>query len=125
MVRVEQREVKAYAEPVSAKELKEQSVYFLVQFVDNNMMVPIVMPVVYIGRDLNSGDVGRVYFQDAESFRDGIRYSSATDDSAAQFFEQGEGELNHIFEFEHAIDVLIRCSVRRRDGPGAENSPVT
>jgi len=120
-VRVEQREVKPYAEPISATELKEGAVYFSVQFVDDNMMVPIVLPLVHIGRNLNPGDAGRVYFQDAESFRDGIRFSSASDDSGAQFYEQGEDELNHIFEFERALDVLVRCSVRRRDGPGAEN----
>jgi hypothetical protein len=120
-VRIENREVKSYAEPVSATELQEESTYFSVQFVDDDMVVPIMLPLVFIGRNLNSGDVRRIYFQDAESFRRGIRYPSVPADSQAQFYEQDENELKHIFEFEHAIDVLIRCSIRRREGPGAEN----
>ena len=58
---------------VAATELQEESTYFSVQFVDDDMLVPIMLPLVFIGRNLNSGDVSRIYFQDAESFRRGTR----------------------------------------------------
>jgi hypothetical protein len=114
----EQRELKPHAEPVSASELKEGSVYFSVQFIDSEMLIPVIEPLVFIGRNLMPGDVVKLYFQDADSYGRGLPHS----DSRASLYGQEETELNHIFEYERALDVLIRCSVRRRKGLGAENA---
>jgi hypothetical protein len=78
------------------------------------MLVPIVQPVVYVGRNLDAGDSGQVYFQDADSYRNGIRFDSAGDDSQADFYTGSEMEINHIFEYESALDELARCALRRR-----------
>jgi hypothetical protein len=47
------------------------------------------------------------------TYREGIRYSSA-DAENATFQVALEGNTNHIFEYEHALEELMRCSLRRR-----------
>ena len=44
--------LKEYAEPVSATELREGDVYFALNYVDCDLLVPVVETVVFIGRDL-------------------------------------------------------------------------
>jgi hypothetical protein len=106
----EARDLKSYAEPVPESELKEGSEYFSVTFVDDAMCIPIINTVVFVGR----GDQGRLRFQDIESYRQGVRYHSVTDDNQATFYECAQGQANNIFEYEHALDVLMHCSLRRR-----------
>jgi hypothetical protein len=74
------------------------------------MLVPELDPLVFIGQNLESGDSGRLYFQDAASYVSGIRYGSG-----------GKAEIHvveenapFVFEFERALDVLLRCSLLRR-----------
>ncbi len=51
------RDLKQYAEPVSASELREGSVYFTVQFADRDLLIPIVETLVFIGRNSSVDDV--------------------------------------------------------------------
>ncbi len=114
-MRFEERELKPYAEPVSAEDLQEGTVYFSLHFLDEEMLVPIVEPVVFIGRDLDDGHAG-LYFQDADSYRKGIRFGSAAGAEDANF--TFGASPNHIFEFEHALDRLMVCALKRREGSG-------
>jgi hypothetical protein len=109
-----ERELKSHAEPVSKDDLNEGSIYFFVNFVDEEMLIPTVDTVVYVGRDLEPGDAGQVYFQDIHSFQEGIRYDTPDDENYAEFQCGSENELGHVFEFERALDVLSACSLRRR-----------
>lgn len=112
----ESREVKPFAEPVSLSDLREGCIYFSVGFLDKEeMLVPIVEPLVFLGRNLNPGDVAVLYFQDAGSHRRGVRYESATDADGAKFYEQADDQLGFIFEFEQALNLLLACSLRRRN----------
>lgn len=113
-MRFEERELKIYSEPISASELIEGSVYFFVNFVDEEMLLPTMEPFIFVGKDLDEDDVGRVYFQDVDSYRQGVRYDSTSDDNLATFYSGSEKELGHIFEYERALDVLMVCSLRRR-----------
>lgn len=110
----EQRELNPYAEPVAAGDLKQGETYFIVQFIDDDLRIPLVEPIVFLGRDLRAGDEAVMYFQDAASYREGMRLDSATNDESAGFYAQPEDQLDHIFEFERALDVLMNCSLRRR-----------
>lgn len=110
----EAREIKPYAEPVSSADLDAGSVYFAVQFLDDDMLVPTVEPLVFIGRDLNPSDIGQLYFQDAESHQRGLRYEDQVSHPDAIFYQQSEDEIKHIFRYEQALDVLMRCALRRR-----------
>ena len=112
-MRFEARELKPPAEPVSADELREGEVYFSVQFADEKLCVPIVEPLVFVGRNLDEGDTDLLYFQKFESHSTGVRYTSAEGNSE-DFEARGPDEIKHIFEFERALDVLLRCSLRRQ-----------
>lgn len=110
----EKRELKPYAIPVSAVELRKGSVYFSVTFVDNDMRIPLMEPLVFIGTNLEEGDTSISYFQDLDSYQQGVGYQLASDDDHATFIECSNERLNNIFEFENALEVLMRCSLRRK-----------
>lgn len=119
----EGRDLTDHAEPISASELQQGEVYFAVNYVDSEMLVPVIETVVFIGRDLEPGDVAQVYFQDLESRREGVEYDWESDTGLAKFQSGSEDEINHIFNYEHALEELMRCFVRRQtslvrpDGP--------
>ena len=110
----EGRELKEYAEPVSANELREGEIYFSVNYVDDDMLVPVMETIVFIGRNLEPGDVGQVYFQDVESHREGVRYGWDREDGLAKFQTGSENEVSNILEYEQALDALMRCSLNRK-----------
>jgi hypothetical protein len=108
-----ERDVPSYAEPVSAEGLQEGEVYFSVIFADEDMCIPIVETLVFIGK--KTGEDGSVLcsFQDIESYRLGVKHGSPEAEGASFLF-QPEKYLNFIFDYEKALDRLIYCSVRRR-----------
>jgi hypothetical protein len=108
------RDLRPYSEPVKSSELKEGLVYFSVGFLDTEMLIPVVEPLVFIGTNRAVGDTDELYFQDAESYRQGVRFEAATDTDRAKFYRQSHDQINHIFEFEHALDLLLACSLRRK-----------
>jgi hypothetical protein len=107
------RELTEHAEPISANELQEGQVYFAVTYVDDEMLVPTMETIVFIGRNLEPGDLDQVYFQDIESYREGVSYSRS-DDGLARFQAGSESQINHIFKYEPALHELMRCSLRRQ-----------
>lgn len=113
-MRFEERELKPHAEPISALDLKEGVVYFSVNFIDDEMLFPVMEPLVFVGRDLEPGDAGAVYFQDMDSYRKGVRYGKAAETDYANFITGSEKDVHHFFEYERALETLMWCSVRRR-----------
>lgn len=59
--------------------------YFAVLFLDDNGRVPTLEPLVFIGRDLDPGDEGKLYFQDYGSYHGGVRFETASPDDEAIF----------------------------------------
>jgi hypothetical protein len=116
-MRFEQRELKPYSEPVVVEDLQEGTVYFAVNFLDKEMVIPTMEPVVYVGRNLDPDDVDRFYFQDADSYREGIRYATAVPEENNATFYSGAAPI-HIFDYEHALDCLLACSLRRKEASG-------
>jgi hypothetical protein len=117
-MRFEARELKPYAEPVVPEELREEEAYFSLQYVDEELLVPILLALVFIGRNLAEGDVDLMYFQDYESFGQGLRYSPAAAEELTEFHVFGPKDISHIFEYEHALDELMKCALRRRKSAG-------
>ena len=115
LTRFEARELKPYAEPISAQDLREGRVYFSLTFVDDKMLIPTVSPLVFIGRDLEPGDHDQVYFQDIDSFNAGVRYPGEDDGELATFIRGPMNEINYIFDYEHMLDQLLSCALRRRE----------
>ena len=89
-------------------------IYFFLNYTDSQMLILTLEPMVFIGRNLEPGDTRQVYFQDPDSFEMGIRYESAGSEAEASFSAGSESEVNHVFEYECALDELMRCLVRRR-----------
>lgn len=95
--------------------MKEGTVYFFVNFVDHEMLIPTMDTVVYVGRDLAAGDSGKVYFQDIDSFERGVRFGAGNQDGHAVFQCGSQDELGHVFEYDKAVEVLIACLLRQRE----------
>jgi hypothetical protein len=113
----EARELKSYAEPVDPSVLKEGDVYFSVQFVDDEMLIPVMETWVFVGKGLEPEvDKDFFFFQDVASYIDGIRYESATGDDANFQAAKADG-MKHIFEYERALERLMVCSIRRKNKP--------
>jgi hypothetical protein len=93
-MRFEARELKNYSEPVVPEELRTGEKYFGVQYLDENMLVPVLEPKVFIGRNLVPEDENEFYFQDYGSYQCGIRFDEATNDDGA-IFETGAEK--HVF----------------------------
>ena len=96
-MRFDARDLKPYSEPILPSDLVEGAVYYSVGFVDE-MLVPIVETLVFIGRNLEPGDVGQSWFQDIASHRDGVRYPGNDDHrGAARFIRtpEGDGGISH------------------------------
>lgn len=112
--RFEARDLTPYAETVAAIDLVEGEVYFSVRFFDSEGLIPIMEPLVFIGRNLRLGDVGRVYLQDYGSFRRGVRFPDAgTEGPRARYDRCPEDRPINVHHFETALNELLGCSLRR------------
>jgi hypothetical protein len=97
------------ASPVDRSLLKVGEVYWAVLFIDSAMLIPTLEPRVFLGRDLEAGDSGVLYFQDAMSYFHG---SNSTPD--AKVVSVGESELTYMFDFDSALNRLSQCADRRK-----------
>ena len=84
-MRFEARDLPPYVEHVAANDLRQGDVYFVVAFIDDEMLMPELRPVVFVGRNLESGETGTLYFQDLCSYRNGVRYEAARPGDEARF----------------------------------------
>jgi len=112
-MRIEARELKPFTEPVLSNELQEGRTYFSLTYADEDMLIPILTPLVFVGRNLADGQAA-LYFQDIDSYRQGIRIDSTDEDRSATFDICLENEIIHIFTYEYALDELLHCSLRRK-----------
>ena len=112
----EAREFKQYSEPIRATALKQGSVYFSLNFSDEDLLVPCLEPVVFVGNNLDPEDQGLIlYFQDIDSHREGISFDTVTKSEEAVFQHGSESEFKHIFEYERGLDELMKCAIRRKN----------
>ena len=130
-MRFEARELKEYVEAVPASDLVVGQVYFKVAYADQDLMVPQLEAVVFIGRDLHPAGPG-LYYQDVDSYLVGRRFrladlagadvfpmepdqhSLAWEDDESRFeYERGDG-VTDVCEFDAALDQLLACSLRRK-----------
>ena len=108
----EGRVVSPAAQYVLSPNLVVGETYFLIDFVDEAMLVPEVRPLVFIGRNLRDGDANILYFQDAFSYRDGIRYETVNESDDALFHTIADTSP-FVQEFARALDALLHCSLER------------
>jgi hypothetical protein len=121
-MRFEGRELGLHCEPVVAGELEDGKVYYCVSFVDRLMLIPKLQPLVFVGRGLDGDDAGRAYFQDVNSYQQGFRYDSGckSESSDATFEKRNNSTMTDVFKYDRALDVLLRCALRRRKATALE-----
>jgi hypothetical protein len=103
-------------EPLSPNQLRKGSVYFALHYPDEARLIPVMLTVVFIGRNLEAGDKGKLYFQDYHSYYEGFHYNSPDRPSwTTSYVPQSEIELNDVFEFDQMLDEMMRCSLRRAE----------
>ena len=62
-LRFDARDLSPFQECVDEKDLREGEIYFTVSFLDEDMAVPELKPVVFLGRQLDGDNVeGMLYF---------------------------------------------------------------
>jgi hypothetical protein len=75
-------------------------------------------PVVFVGRNLEAGEIGQVYFQDIDSYRDGVRIGvpdiEEKNDDLRGYLHKFAEDAPAVFSFDSAIDDLLRCYLRRK-----------
>ena len=111
-------------EHVSPDSLVVGEVYFVAGFYDRQGRVPFVQPQVFIGRNLAPGDDGadrRWYFQDYESYREGIRFQQDTgraDDRAdAECVVYPTDKDLSVFDLATVVRLLAECLDESRGRP--------
>lgn len=107
-MKFEERNLNPFAEPVEGANLREGEAYFSVTFVDDAMTIPSMETLIFIGTNtgINGAEIYR--FQDVDSYR------QEGAENGGFLFECSANELNNIFEFEKALEMLMQCSIRRR-----------
>ena len=63
IVRFAARKLKPYGKYVKPSGLVEGEIYYTVHFLDDQMLVPELNTLVFIGRNLERADSGRLYFR--------------------------------------------------------------
>lgn len=110
----EGRELKSYYTPVAPEQLEVGKEYFDVSFIDEKMLIPLVESLIFIGRGLGD-DPDYLYFQDAASYFDGIRYPDDVTENGGGYWRFSASALS-LCEFEAALEQLLLCSLRRAEG---------
>ena len=126
------RDVPSFGEYVKPEELVVGGIYFRAVFADDEMLVPELTPLVFAGRDLHrenaTNSSHQLFFQDYASYARGVRWgmedppldAETEEERIEQFMSRGwfetvEETQPHVFVFEKALDVLLRCALRRRE----------
>jgi hypothetical protein len=104
---------------------------------DEDMAIPELVPLVFIGRDLCPEEPG-LYYQDAGSFFEGKRWDGTNDEPAAGsvnadadvdglhngwFETESEETYSTVYEFDKALDDFLTCSLKRRKWDGQVRLP--
>ena len=132
-MRFEARDLKGFVDHVKAAGLVVGRPHFRVTFIDQDMVIPDLEALVFIGRNLHPEGAG-LYFQDAESFLAGERIDPAklgslpaVEETTDRFtFEIGDQRIDvypereeaRVLDFEGALESLMRCSLRHRAWDG-------
>jgi hypothetical protein len=133
-MRFEARDLKPYVDRVKTADLVVGRPYFRVTFIDQDMLIPDLEALVFIGRNLHPDGPG-LYYQDASSFLSGERLDTAelepfpkTDVAGHDHFTfemndkwfdvYPEREDAGVVDFDRALECLMHCSLRHRAWDG-------
>lgn len=101
------REIPPYGDYATAETLVVGHTYFRMVFVDQQMRIPELTPLVFIGRNLAENDTDALYFPDAASYLDGIRFEDGNE--GGEYYTV-DADTPFVYDFERALDRLLHCS---------------
>ena len=122
------RELKGHCNYVRAEDLVVGEVYFRVHFLDDQGLVPELLPRVFFGRNLFPSDEGGasfLYFREIDSSSPPPPYRAVAGDwdrgeenqedpaEGPSLECEEESEYTGVVEFEEALDQLLESSLRR------------
>jgi hypothetical protein len=99
-------EIPRYAQPVVPETLHVRETYFSLTFIDDEMMIPVLIPIVFLGET----EDGQFLFQDAESFYLGPEAG----DEPINYSAYSKQSLASVFDYESMLHGLLQCFARRR-----------
>ena len=119
-----EQELTLFTDFVNSSDLRPGAVYFRVLYTDpldrsgggddDDDRIPAIVPLVFLVR--SEGESGEeLHFQDAGAHAAGVRCSSGVPAHEASFHRLTAHHLSSIFTFEHALEELMRCSLRRSE----------
>lgn len=116
MIHFHERELPTAAHPVDFEQLVAGKAYYQITYdgKDKDMQAPLVLSMVFIGMNLDDDETDTVYFQDALSYDFGVRLSEDPEPGTFMLFHCPPDALGAIFEFDQALDELMKCSIRRK-----------
>lgn len=118
-----ERVIPPHATPVSEAELVVGEIYFQAVFVDDEMLVPELRPLAYLGWDLRNDGTGKHFFQDAASFAEGKKFDDEPPEFPVELHTYEADGLGGIHTFDLALEVLLRCALRRSKAPARKGNP--
>jgi hypothetical protein len=117
MLTFEKRELHRAAQHVSIDQLSLGTDYYMISYIDNEMKIPLIDSMIFIGTNVFGDENNEtLYFQDAESYLQGIRIDKQPDGTSGVVYSFGPDELTAIFEFERALEQFMKCSLKRNKG---------
>jgi hypothetical protein len=118
-LRFETRGLPPRGEYLKSTDLCEGEAYFIVDYSDAALLIPQLTPVVFVGRDIETRGSGKVYFQDIDSYISGVRledpHPDADRDAERGLVYKFVEDQPAVFDYEGAVDELLRCYLRRRE----------
>jgi len=92
---------------------KKDTVYFMVSYLDDDSVFPIMETVVYLGEE-KTAELGiRHMYQDLESWKERGAHPN-NEEGPGKVFSLPAGELSNIHNFETALKELAGCLSRRQ-----------
>jgi hypothetical protein len=117
-------ELKEYAEPINPRQLVKNEIYFSLQYLDSRLEIPVLQPLIFLGEMTERSDE-RLCFQNYGSYLAGIRLETAMDQDLMSFQMQTTNNVNHIFEFEKALELLMLSGLKRKQSRSQRPEPPT
>ncbi|UOD27742.1 hypothetical protein INH39_19815 [Massilia violaceinigra] len=101
-----------YAEPIEVFELRQGDLYFMLNYFDEDLLIPELQTLVFLGREVTGENVSLLYFQDIESYTIRGPYPNFTD-GPGDIFHCTDDQLGCIFRLDKAVSALQNCVKRR------------
>ncbi|GAA0695008.1 hypothetical protein ISN75_04425 [Dyella marensis] len=116
MLTFEKRELQQNAQHVDSDQLIAGTDYYMVSYAADDFSIPVMESLIFLGVNIvgeEEKDMSYLYFQDAESYRDGVRMNEKPESGTYNLYRFTPDQLDMIYEFERALDELLKCSIQR------------